>query len=184
MSTENDTQPYYSNLIRTAVLIWLFICQGLTAVAQESRFDSQECMLELLRTGQDELTLGEIRKSCSEMINNRETAGEKPATEIRTYSNSASRRMAADRKAAANPFSILAHKPNYFLAAAYNAKGWNPALYRQAFKDPEYANQDTEAQFQISLKVPLALDLLNGHMDIYGAYTNRSFWQMYNREFS
>ena len=36
------------------------------------------------------------------------------------------------------------------------------------------------AQFQISLKVPLAIGLFGDRMDLYGAYTNRSFWQMYN----
>lgn len=184
MLTKNDTQPYYFSLIRTTILIWLLICPGLTAIAQETNYDSQECMLELLRTGQDELTLGEIRKLCRGAIEPTVAADKESAAESGTYSDGASRRMAADREAAANPFSILAHKPNYFLAAAYNSRGWSPALYRQAFKDPAYTNQDTEAQFQISLKVPLALDLFGGHMDIYGAYTNRSFWQMYNREYS
>ena len=39
-----------------------------------------------------------------------------------------------------------------------------------------------EIQFQISLKVPLAVDLFGDRMDIYAAYTNRSFWQAYSRE--
>jgi phospholipase A1 len=39
--------------------------------------------------------------------------------------------------------------------------------------------EDTEAQFQISMKVPLAVNLFDT-VDIYGAYTNRSFWQLYN----
>jgi phospholipase A1 len=152
-----------------------------SAFAQQDTVYDEQCMLERLKNGQATMTLGEIRAQCS-----KENLNQNPeviSAEV-SETGSGSRRMVSDRKAITSPFSILAHKPNYFLLGAYNFKGWDPTLYREASNDPDYDNKDVEGQFQISLKVPLAIDLFNGHMDIYGAYTNRSFWQMYNNEYS
>ncbi len=153
-------------------------------LAGEDPAFSQQCMLDLLENGAADLTVGEIRQRC---IQNETAAGDEETgsdATANTNAGSASRRVASDRKVVTSPFSILAHKPNYFLIGAYNSKGWDPTLYREAANNPDYENKKLEGQFQISLKVPLALDLFGDRMDIYGAYTNRSFWQMYNRDFS
>lgn len=42
--------------------------------------------------------------------------------------------------------------------------------------------QDVEAKFQLSIKIPLLVGLFEDRADIFGAYTNRSFWQVYNTE--
>ncbi len=152
------------------------------AALQSTGFD-EACLLEALKNGPADRTLGEIRAECHQA----DTDSAKKAQPVEAGDNRsgrASRRMTLERATAARPFSILAHEPNYFLVAAYNTKGWDPTLYRAATSNPGYQNDDIEAQFQISLKVPLALDLFSGHMDIYGGYTNRSFWQMYNHQYS
>jgi len=139
------------------------------------------CMQNLLENGDDDLTLGEIRAQCAQT----DSAGTVvEVTEESAINTSVTHRLGADREAAARPFSILAHKPNYVLAGVYNAEGWDPDLYQQASDDPDYENEDVEAQFQISIKVPLAIDLFGDRMDIYAAYTNRSFWQVFNSEYS
>ena len=143
----------------------------LPAFAQDDATTAEQCMLEILKSGDNELTLGEIRKQCPD-----------PASKAPI--GKAQRRVIEEREASEKPFSILAHKPNYMLVAAYNFEGWDPSLYQQASNDPTYTNDDVEAQFQISLKVPLARNLFGNRMDIYAAYTNRSFWQMYNSDFS
>jgi phospholipase A1 len=71
------------------------------------------------------------------------------------------------------PFTLMAHKPNYILVAAYNSSGYDPSLYRQQFDDPSLDVDDTEAQFQISIKTPLAIDLFDS-FDLYAAYTKRT----------
>lgn len=139
-------------------------------------------MNDLLISGDDALTLGEIRAQCSEPDAGNDVT--KDVEELATNTASVTRRLIADREAAAKPFSILAHKPNYVLAGAYNAEGWDSDLYQLTENEPEYENKDVEAQFQISLKVPLAIDLFGDRMDIYAAYTNRSFWQVYNHDYS
>ena len=139
--------------------------------------DLATCMTEMLLQSSDSTTVGEIRARCAQRIESEAIAEQdnQPAVVID--------RLEQDRKQVLQPFSIMAHKPNYFLAAAYNSKGYDAELDREQYRDPSIEFDDTEAQFQISLKAPLWVDLFD-RVDIYAAYTNRSFWQVYNSELS
>ena len=157
---------------RTAAAFFLVAVSSLPvcvapAIAASAKLD-QECVMNLAATAEASMTLAEIRKQCTP-AQEQATEPSEPAAE--SVPSAIDQRLAAEREAAASPFSILAHRPNYFLVAAYNWKGW----------DSEFENKNIESQFQLSLKVPLAVGLFGDRMDIYGAYTNRSFWQMYNR---
>jgi len=165
----------------------LALSLSIPAGAAETGLD-QACVLRLADTADDSMTLAEIRQTCRTatekapgMAPGQASAGapEEPGA---AAPGPVEQRLEADREAAARPYSVIAHRPNYFLAAAYNAEGWPSDLYRQESGDDDYANRDVEGQFQVSLKVPLAVGLLSDRLDIYGAYTNRSFWQMYNHE--
>lgn len=146
----------------------------------------RDCVIKLAETADGATTLDEIRRQCAAVGDpTGESGGEQQADG--REKNPASdgvvgKRLAAEYEAAASPFSILAHKPNYFLVAAYNWESWNPRTFPDQPEFPVDENEQIEGQFQISLKVPLAVGLFDGRMDIYGAYTNRSFWQMYNAE--
>jgi phospholipase A1 len=145
----------------------------------------QACVMRLAETADGATTLAEIRKQCaaaSDSADESEGLLSLQAKEPETQGADAQMslvetRLAAEREAAARPFSILAHKPNYFLVAAYNWEGWES-------QEQVFENDDIESQFQLSLKVPLAVGLFGDRMDLYGAYTNRSFWQMYNSDSS
>src|SRR5665811_702933 len=167
--------------IGMGLLICFSTTLALPVFAGQNTVIDEQCLLEYMKVAQADMTVGEIRALCTppEMETNTNVQAPEGGALV-SNGGSASQRMAVDRKAIVSPYSILAHHPNYFLLAAYNAKGWDPERYRQTYNNPAYNNQDVEAQFQISLKVPLALDLFAGIVDIYGAYTNRSFWQMYN----
>lgn len=141
------------------------------SAAQANEAGLQQCILGFVETGDDSLTLGEMRSRCADPAPSSQSPRQEGAVESR---------LTAERRAAAQPFSIVAHKPNYVLAAAYNFEGWDSTRQQQAANDPRYRNDDIEMQFQLSFKVPLAVDLFGGRMDLYGAYTNRSFWQAYN----
>jgi len=147
--------------------------QGGAAVAD----DMETCLTTMLMQSDDSTTDGEIRALCSEQSQLEEPAGQEKEPAV------VSDRLEQDRKQVLQPFTLMAHKPNYFLAAAYNSKGYNPELFREQYADPSREFDDTEAQFQISLKAPLWVDLFE-NVDIYAAYTNRSFWQVYNSELS
>ena len=174
--------PSICSLIAPTVVIFLTLATFAAPRSLSADEGSAQCMQDLLNHGEDSLTLGEIRARCAPA----EEVEVAPDTLTKADKRMASvnRRLAAERKAAASPFSILAHKPNYVLAGAYNEKGWSAEDYQLGESNPDYENKDVESQFQISLKVPLAIDLFSDRLDIYAAYTNRSFWQVYNSEFS
>lgn len=70
-------------------------------------------------------------------------------------------------------FTLMAHRPNYFLPITYNSNPNNNPY--QDLGDPSLDN--AEAKFQISFKVPVVSRL-------YFAYTQLAFWQVYNRDVS
>lgn len=57
-------------------------------------------------------------------------------------------------------------------------KGYSNEEFVEAFGEAEL--DDTEAQFQLSLKTPFGINLFNMNIDVYGAYSVRSFWQVCN----
>ena len=166
-------------------------CAVLALYAIEARADPDKpeldtaCVLEMAENAAGTTTLTQIRERCTTDIPLvAEQSGVEAAVDTGLEQRPVEKRIAMDRESAARPFSIMAHKPNYFLVGAWNSKGWDDELYREQSGQPDYENDDIESQFQISLKVPLAIGLFNDHVDLYGAYTNRSFWQMYNDEWS
>lgn len=147
-----------------------------------------DCVMRLAETAPVETTVAEIRARCRSATSDSapiagaaETA---PAASADPVARPVRERLAIEQAAVDRPFTIMAHKPNYLLVGAWNEKGWSSERFREALNDPDYSNEDVEAQFQISLKVPLAIGLFNERMDLYGAYTNRSFWQVYSAEYS
>jgi phospholipase A1 len=144
------------------------------------------CILRLAASADGEMTLAEMRQQCqadtTATVTASEDTGVTPADEEDERLAVVSERLAVDKRSLARPFTLMAYKPTYFLPLAYNDKVWNEQPFRDTFNVPEYENEDIEAQFQISLKVPLAIDLFGDRMDLYFGYTNRSFWQVYNDE--
>ena len=151
--------------LRTTVLFLVLVGgQALAATDTRSSVDT-DCILGFLETGSDALTLGEMRARCA-------LAKDAVSTRDRTRE-----RIEGDREVASAPRALLAHKPNYILFAAYNGRGYENALPNGAPGAVEY--DDLETQFQLSFKFPLAVDLFGNKADIYAAYSNRSFWQVY-----
>lgn len=139
--------------------------------------DMSQCLASKFQHADDTMTVGELRTACQMQL---QQGVAKDAEEQRPV---VSDRLREDREHALQPFTLMAHKPNYILLAAHNTTGYDPDVYRDQYDDPTIEIDDTEAQFQISIKAPLAIDLFDT-MDIYAAYTNRSFWQVFNSDLS
>ncbi len=75
-------------------------------------------------------------------------------------------------------FSLSTYKPNYLLPISYNRRTNDLGLDTL----DENVNH-VEMQFQFSLKLLLA-NAAGGRFPLYIAYSNRSFWQAYNKELS
>lgn len=146
------------------------------------------CLMEALRKAADTATVGELRAQCAR----RAAAGDKAPAAGDTEPAAADRqavgpgpveeRLEADKANVLKPFTLMSHKPNYILLASYNIAGVNGNTYRHEFPDRKIEFYNVETKFQLSIKMPLAVGLFKGRVDIYGAYTNRSFWQLYRTE--
>jgi phospholipase A1 len=89
--------------------------------------------------------------------------------------SAAQRRIADEAETLDNPFSLTAYRPNYLLPLTYNSKK-HAEPFREQF--PGIGMDDIEAKFQISFKARLweFTDRLN----VWGAYTQENWWQLYN----
>lgn len=83
-------------------------------------------------------------------------------------------------------FLISKYKPIYVLPFRYTSNP-NELPYNSGTEvvSEKYVHIDkVETKFQLSFKVKLAQDILCGKADLWAAYTQKSFWQIYNEEFS
>lgn len=159
------------------IYLAMLVLIGLMLPGPSLADDLTSCMTAMMQQASDSTTVGELRAQCKAVVE------EEPEAEQTVQTPPTTERLSADRKNALKPFTVMSHRPVYFLAAAYNSDGYSARYFQEQYDDPSIEFKDTEAQFQISLKVPLALDVFNT-FDIYAAYTNRSFWQVYSSDIS
>lgn len=139
----------------------------------------KECMLQNMEVEGDDTTLGQLRNKCLS-----EHGEDDVAQSDMDAEGVVKERLAVEDANILSPFTLMAHRPNYLLVAAYNSSGFNAEPFREAFDDPSIDLDDTEAQFQLSVKFPLAVNLFDKNIDIFAAYTIRSFSQAYNSDIS
>lgn len=82
-----------------------------------------------------------------------------------------------DREAQASMPGVTFHRSNYALVLSYNA--FPNAAPLQAV-DPTKTLVKPEVTFQLSFKARLWRDILGENLTLWAAYTQRSFWQLYN----
>ena len=92
-----------------------------------------------------------------------------------------SRMWQLDDESRRSRFAIMPHRQNYILPYSYNFTQ-EKTTYETAVPGGDI--QDAEAKFQLSLKMKLWEDILGTNMDLWAAYTQVSFWQVFNTEFS
>ena len=165
------------------------------------------CVLSHLATSDDSVTVGEIRQMCvlqvslqkqqeasqprqtedaavvqSSMADSKEMSLAEDGETIQTADGSAlSRRLALEKSQTNNPFTFLPHRPNYFIFSN-NTASPNYDPFDAADPNRDYSFQPWESKFQISLKLPVVRGLFEDRADLFIAYTNRSFWQMFNSD--
>ncbi|MCF6210378.1 MAG: phospholipase A [Gammaproteobacteria bacterium] len=127
----------------------------------------ERCLLERLKQAAVDTSVSELREYCRQVV-----AEEEEASVV-------SARLSDERLIENNPFVITAHKPNYVLPVTYNSRP-NETPYA----DMEGRLQNLEVKFQLSLKFQVASGVLGRNSLLFFAYTNQSYWQAYNSEFS
>ncbi|GLP95654.1 phospholipase A [Paraferrimonas sedimenticola] len=93
-------------------------------------------------------------------------------------------RIAKESAQIGDDYILSTHKVNYILPVTYMSRP-NGAPVRDGSAFPEDVGLDNmEAKFQISFKLPVATNLFNDNGHLFVAYTNQSYWQVYNKEIS
>lgn len=156
-------------------VVWGCLLAAGVAVGDEL----EQCLQKKLLTAADTATVGELRRQCRQRTPGQEDVATKAAGQ-----GAVEKRQQLERENVLKPFSIMTHKPNYILPAVYNSTGYSAQHHRSANNDSSYDFDPVEAQFQISIKSPLMAGLVDGRIDVYAAYTNHSFWQVYNNDIS
>jgi phospholipase A1 len=98
---------------------------------------------------------------------------EEPNTESESY---LSQIWELDTSKPRGQHTVTPYRSNYFLPLTYNNRP-NVEPIQEATGENV---QETEAVFQLSLKIKLWQDVLSRNMDLWLGYTQRSFWQVYN----
>jgi phospholipase A1 len=130
------------------------------------------CLLEELKSAGEDVTVGQVRQQCKAKLNKEDKVA-----------GAISRRISAERQTAFDPYVITPHKMNYFLPISVS-DGINKQAY-STFGEWAENLEDTEAKFQISLKVPLNYKSMFIEGDgIYAAFTLQSWWQVYSDNIS
>jgi len=103
--------------------------------------------------------------------------------------------MSLDPKKERNIFVLWPYRPCFFLPLAYNS---SPNEDNQLDIDPKAKAQYNEVKFQLSFKFKIWRDIVRSEaikeiiekntgirgVDVWVAYTQQSFWQLYNSAFS
>jgi phospholipase A1 len=108
--------------------------------------------------------------------------GDGPAPGVETGESLVKKRIKRERAAQDNASVLLAHRRNYFLPVTYARDPNNAVFDNESGLDGDLNN--FEAQFQISLKLPVTEDLFIENDAVYAAFTLRAFWQVYNKDIS
>ena len=115
-----------------------------------------------------------------------EATGDAPVSEPQNQEDSNGslviERIQRERAVDDNRSVLIAHRRNYFLPVTWAREPNNEPFEDDGDFDESLDNY--EAQFQVSLKLPLAEGLLDDDDAIFAGFTLKAFWQVYNNEIS
>ena len=179
-------QSKRESVLFTVVL--LFAAATIVPAAEDPEPDLdpyQKCLLEKLRTADDETPISKIREACLPFLEGSiadeaiTVAGTEDDTEEITPLEE---RIEETEATEEMRFVITPYKPNYLLVG-YNSNP-NTGPFEEAFPDQVIDFQSAEVKFQISFMFPVVQNIFRDNGDLYFAFTSRSFWQLFNEEFS
>lgn len=141
--------------MKRLVLVLSLLCGAVVFAGQDG-----SCIEQAFAQADNATTVAQLRQQCEQ-----------------TSQDALAERAQQERVSSQNPFAMTAHKPNYLLPYSYNMRPNALDLYG-------YDLQRPELKFQISFKFPIGPSFWNDRIQVYGAYTNQSWWQAYNSEAS
>jgi len=94
--------------------------------------------------------------------------------------NAGTTRMEAEAATAGNRFVLIPHKRNYFLMSY--ADDPNDDAFKDLLDNDDAQLDNTETEFQVSIKVALARDTFYNGDALQVGFTLKSFWQTFNED--
>jgi len=160
-------------------LAWLSLSAALS-LNMASADELADCIVETVQQASKSMTVGEVREQCrAQSVSIADALGE-PANNADSQS-AIQRRFVSEFDTMDRPYTLTAHRPNYVLPYTYNS---HPNSAPFDFLDSGDVVKRKEAKFQVSFKIPVTHDLLVPDSTLFFAYTNQSWWQLYNADFS
>jgi phospholipase A1 len=157
--------------------LYVFAVVGMPVEASDDLV-SMQCIDKALAEADDATTIGELRRLCA-MPAADKAAKPKP---LPAYEQDAfEERFGFEEIARDRPFRITTHQPSYLMWSVMDEP--NVAPFQEAF-GPDATLEDNEMVFQLSVKAPIWRNMFGSDIDGYFGYTTKSYWQLFNDDFS
>ncbi len=142
------------------------------------------CLLERIKDAGPEDTVGEIRDACLLEIQGVTEASPATAPPADTPDETTplDERIEGIKATQELDYVITPYKPNYVMVG-YNPNP-NNAPFQEAFPGENIDFKAAEVKFQISFMFPVVHNIFKDNGSLYVAYTNRSFWQLFDDDLS
>ena len=199
---------------KTCLVLWLFLLFALATARPAGAADMENALMECAKIRnnatrlkcfdklarkpsiKEESTATTIEKkesvavTAGDMETSEAAAKQTPLSVMEKYWD-----MSLDPRKERNIFVLWPYRPCYFLPLAYN---FSPNKDAALDFDPDAKAKHNEVKFQLSFKFKLWRDIIRDHtikniiekstgirgVDLWVAYTQQSFWQLYNDAFS
>jgi phospholipase A1 len=140
----------------------------------------ERCMFKAIKSTDKENTLAQIEQMCEDQVA-RNIINKTEGEDIEL--GALAHRVIREKRTAADPYVLTPHKMNYILPYSV-VDDINRTAYQDVSSWAEDL-KDTEAKFQISLKIPLLTGpMLQEGDQLFFGFTLQSWWQIYADEIS
>jgi phospholipase A1 len=161
------------------VAIATAVCSLAVSQSADAQAVDMQCLNDALTNADDSTTAGELRALCRERSSEAIPAPAAKAGPVYEQSLMAERLANAEADND-QPFMITTHQPSYFLWSMVDEPNIGPYLPL----DPNVKLDDKEVMFQLSIKAPIWRNMFGSNIDGYFGYTTKSYWQLFNDDFS
>jgi phospholipase A1 len=135
----------------------------------------EECLLAGLEDADDSMTIGSLRIRCEDEVGDVSKTPPQDESAVVQY-------IRSDTDIENRNYLISVHNQNYILAYTHNSE-LNVEPWKEVTTPENVAAfSEEEAIFQVSAKFALWRNMFSKNTDLYFAYTQKSWWQIYTDE--
>jgi phospholipase A1/A2 len=145
-----------------------------TSIAALADPQEDRCLLDHLAHAEDTTSVAELKAQCAQTASDINSQSASNSQSVKTLADPQVTPV-RDKKR-----GLSSYHTNYILPLTYAQHRPSSEPFRHDTTDTDQLAKKIETKYQLSFKVPLLLNVFGGKGDLYGGYTQRSFWQMYD----